>query len=238
MPENKEAVETHEGFIALDRHQKDVNVQHKKFRDTERLLSKSDERANSLAKELEELKSSSVDLTIPPVPDQYSDNFETDIAKRDEAVKRKAEYDAQQERIAADQKRQDDAKVAESNTREQEQIATFDKNMVTLGLNPIEVKAAADTILGYGISDGLSDFILEDPDGPLLVQYLKDNPVELESMNSMSTLSLYNHINADVRAKASLLKPKTSNAPNPPIVLDGGGAPESPESWEKGAVYE
>lgn len=110
--------------------------------------------------------------------------------------------------------------------------------MVTHGLNPIETKAAADTIVNYGISDTFQDILLEDPDGPLFVNYLSQNPVELEEMNRMTTLQLVNHLNGDIRSKASLLKPKTSDAPDPPIILRGSGVPEQKESWEQGVIYE
>ncbi len=71
-----------------------------------------------------------------------------------------------------------------------------------------------------------------------VVQYLATNPVETDEINRMTTLQRVNHLNKEVRPKALLLKPTTSNAPDPPIVLDGGGAPETKETWEKGAVYE
>jgi len=231
-------VETHEGFIGLDKHQKEVNHQHRKFRDEERDRVKAEERASTAEKQLEELKQKQAVVEIPPVPDQYSETYQEDIRARDEAIAAQTKQNAANETAVAERKTKDEARVADENVALEKRVAAFDSNMVTHGLNPVETKTAADTIINYGISDTFQDILLEDPDGPLFVNYLSQNPVELEEMNRMTTLQLVNHLNSDIRAKASLLKPKTSNAPNPPLTLRGGGAPEQKESWEQGAVYE
>ena len=247
MPENVEEVipgeetppeEKHDGFIALDKHQKDVNVQHKKFRDEERGRVKAEERTNAAEKELEKLKAKQAEVVIPPVPNRYSETFDADILTRDTAIKQQADLDAEQTRLADERKKDDEVRLTEESAAMNEKVAAFDSNMVTHGLNPAETKKAADTVIGYGISTTFQDVLLEDPDGPLLVTYLSQNPVELEDMNRMSVLQLVNHLNGDIRQKASLLKPQTSNAPNPPTTIKGGGAPEQKEDWEKGAQYE
>lgn len=230
--------ETHEGFIALDKHQKDVNVQHKRFRDEERGRAKEKGRADAAEKELEELRGQTAEVVIPPVPDQYSETYQADIKARDDAIATKAEQDAATERATAERKTRDDARLAEQNEVIEKNVALFDSNMVSHGLNPVEVKTAADAVISFGISAQFQDVLLEDKDGPLMVKYLAAHPIETEEINRMSTLQLVNHLNGEVRPKALLLKPQTSNAPDPPIVLDGGGAPETKQSWEKGAVYD
>ena len=236
--QSEQPEEAHDGFIRVDKHQKDVNVQHKKFRDEERGRVKAEERADTVQKELDELKGQNATVAIPPVPDQYSETYAADVASRDEAIRKQADQDAAQQRQEAQRKEKDEARVASENEALNKRVAGFDSNMVTHGLNPVETKAAADTVIAYGISNTFQDVLLEDPDGPLFVTYLSQNPVELEEMDRMSTLQLVNHLNGDIRQKASLLKPKTSGAPNPPITLSGGGVPELKESWEEGAKYE
>jgi len=230
--------ETHDGFIALDKHQKDVNVQHKKFRDEERGRTTAEQRADGLQQELDDLKGQQVKVEIPPVPNRDSETYEADVAARDEKIVAKAEQGAEVTRQTEARKEKDEARLAGEEAAIKEKVAGFDANMVTHGLNPVVTKKAADTVIAYGISENFQDVLLEDPDGPLFVQYLADNPVELEEMNGMSVLQLVNHLNGDIRAKASLLKPQTSTAPDPPITLKGGGAPEMKEEWEEGAKYE
>lgn len=230
--------EAHDGFIKLDKHQQDVNRQHKKFRDEERAKAKESGRADAAEKELEELKAKTSEVVIPPVPDRYSDTYDADIKERDEAIAAQSQQSAANEVAAAERQKKDDARKTEAEKALIKRVADFDTNMVSHGLNPAETKKAADTVIDYGISELFQDVLLEDPDGPLFVQYLAANPVEVEEMNRMSARQLVNHMNGDIRQKALLLKPKTSDAPDPPPRLKGGGAPEQRENWEKGAVYE
>ena len=233
-----EEKETHEGFIDLESHQKDVNVQHKKFRDQERGRVAAEERAATAERKFQELQSRNNAVVIPPIPDKYSDNFDAEMRSRDRAIEAKTAQDAELKQAQDQRLKDNEASVATQNQAITDKVAGFDSNMVALGLNPVETKADADAVISFGVSNNFQDILLEDPDGPLLVKYLAANPIEVEKMNGMSTLGLVNHINSDVRAKASLLRPQTSNAPNPPIVLDGGGAPTTAEAWEKGAKYE
>ena len=230
--------EKHDGFIALDKHQKDVNVQHKKFRDEERGRVAAEDRATKAEKDLEDLKGQSVPVEIPAIPDRYSDTYDADMATRDEAIKAQTAQEAEGKRKDDQRTEEQEAAATREESAMQERVAGFDSNMVTHGLNPANTKAAADKVIEYGINDTFTDILLEDPDGPLFVQYLADNPVELGEMNGMTPLKLVNYMNGDIRAKALLLKPQTSNAPDPPITPRGGGVPEQQEPWEKGAKYE
>lgn len=232
------AEETHEGFISLEKNQEEVNKQHKKFRDEERLRVVDTARADKAENELKELRAKNAEVIIPDVPDQYSDDFAKKIVERDNAITRKAELGAEERSKDEQNNREADERKTRQVAEIQKKVQAFDSNMVNLGLNPAATKEAADTVLGYGISDNFQDILLEDPDGPLFVQYLANNPTEIEELNGMSMLQLVNHLNGDIRQKASLLKPKTSNAPDPPVTLKGGGVGEIQEAWEKGARYE
>lgn len=233
-----EKIETPPGFIALDKHQKDVNVQHKKFRDEERGHVKAIARAENAEKELAELRADQAQTEIPPAPDPYSATYADDIASRDEAIRTHAAQSAQIKQAEDDQLREKEAGAALDAEQARERVSVFDANMLALGLDPVGTKGAADRIVEYGISPALEAHVLEDPDGPLMVTYLSQNPVELEELNGLSAYQLANRLNSDIRPKASLLKPKTSNAPAPPDTVVGGGVPEHSESWEAGAKYE
>ncbi len=238
VEEVTEEKETHDGFIDLESHQKDVNVQHKRFRDEERGRVKEQERADAAEKELEELKGNQAEVVIPPVPDKYSETYDADVKERDDAIAAQARQTADNEQAETKRKEKDEAREAEESTALNKRVATFDSNLVNHGLNAPEVKAAAETVIGLGISNTFQDILLDDKDGPLFVKYLAEHPIEAEQMNAMTTMGLVSHLNDDIRPKALLLKPQTSNAPEPPVTLEGGGAPETKETWEKGAVYE
>lgn len=222
-PPVEEPEEKHEGFVKVDDSQKDINKQHKKFRDEERSHVKTQAELDGVNKELADLKAQSVDTTIPALPDKFDDDFEQKMQVRDDAIKRSTAHDAEQTRLeeASKTKEKEQTDLNEESLRSK--ITVFDANMVQLGLNPAETNKAANMIADYGVSDVLQDILLEDEEGPLMVAYLANNPVELEQLNGMSALQLVNHLTTEVKPKASLLKPKTSEAPNPPVILSGGG---------------
>ena len=234
--EQVEKVETPEGFVPIEQNQEEVNKQHRKFRDAERVATAAQAKADALQKELDEVKSQSVDLTVPTV-DPFSETFEADLKTRDEAIQRVTTHNATVSNLETEQQKTHEAKIAQDEAALKEKVASFDSNMLTLGLKPIDVKQAADTVINYGISDTFQDVLLEHPEGPLLVQYLANNPIELEAVNGMSVLQMVDHLKSDIGPKASLLKPKTSQAPDPPITLDGGGVGEVQEPWEDGVKY-
>jgi len=235
--EEKAEVETHDGFVSLADNQAQVNKQHRKYRDAERDAARAATEREALQKELDDLKAASVDLSVPDVPDPYSETFQADIAERDAAIQRKTEHEAQLKTADAAKQRTEEANLKIDEEKLREKIAGFDKRMNEHGLNPVEVKQAAETIIDYGASESMQDILLEDVDGPLMVAYLAKNPLEIENLNGMSTLALVNHLNTEIRPKASLLKPKTSDAPDPPMILSGGGAAELEDPLLKGAKF-
>ena len=225
----------HDGFISDDKHAHRIGVQHKKFRDEERRANELDQQLSEATKKLDALAVTEVE--IPQVPDPLSDTYVEDVQKRDTAIQQKTELDVSIARKAEVEKQKDEARVTKEAANLTQKIARVEANTVTHGLNPLEVKQAADTVIANGVSEMFADMLLEDPDGPLMVAYLKDNPVEQDEMNRMTPLQLVTHLNA-IRPKASLLKPQTSNAPDPPITLTGGGVEELEDPLLKGAVFE
>jgi hypothetical protein len=65
--------------------------------------------------------------------------------------------------------------------------------------------------------------ILSDPEGPLVTEYLKQNPVEALNLNAMNPVQAGMALNA-IKDKARELKPKTTAAPKPPTKVETSGA--------------
>ena len=235
-PESKEP-EAPEGFISKEDAQKDINRQHKKFRDEERARKKVEAEAERLRTERDELKAKTSDVTVPPPPDPYSENYADEIRARDEAIQQKAAHDVEVAQNEAAQARVAEQAKNDEQAALEEKVRSFDAATIQLGLQPGDVKKAADTVINYGISETLEDVIIEDPEGPLLVAYLASNPVELESLNGMSAYQLFNTL-GELKAKASTLKPQTSQAPPPPDILEGGGGGDIEDPALKGVIYE
>ena len=165
--------------------------------------------------------------TIPPMPDAFDDDYESKVKARDEALIANANYNAQnQAYLQQQQLTQQQAAQAK-----QEQIGKsmqdYTSKAVELGIKQEELQAAGNTVASYGLSDDLVMHILADSDGPLITKHLAANPQEGYQLASMSPYQVGSFLDG-IKAKASALKPKKTNAPAPAERLTGNGAdPES-----------
>lgn len=102
----------------------------------------------------------------------------------------------------------------------------------------IEQMQMNEQVLGNaGINAELGGFIMADPNGAKIADYLAKNPDQMQSLNGMSPLQAAVVISNDIKVKA--MGPSVaSGAPDPVDQLEGGGARESDSFTEKcpGAV--
>ena len=187
-------------------------------------------------KELESKQSPEFDGVVPSMPDPFDDDFESKVKAREEALQRKAHADAiamQQREAEAEAQRKREREEFE---RQQKLQADFKKNASDLGVDQQSLADAAQAVVNYGVTPDIENAILSDANGPLILQYLAANPLELSDLIEANPLKA-GMLLADVKSKSLSLKPKPSSAPPPPQALDGRGAPQK-ERGPKGATFE
>lgn len=196
-------------------------------------------RADDLERRLKELESKQnpeFDGVVPSMPDPFDDDFDSKVRAREEALQRKARADA-----IAMQQREAEAEAQRKREREefeqqQKLQADFKKNASDLGVDQQSLADAAQAVINYGVTPDIENAILSDANGPLMLQYLAANPLELSDLIEANPLRA-GMLLADVKSKSLSLKPKLSSAPPPPQALDGRGAPQK-ERGPKGATFE
>jgi hypothetical protein len=215
-----------------DGFKKAIDKQHKKFREQER-------RANDLEQRLKDFESkqpdSMVDFIVPPIPDSWDENYEAKIRQRDEALRKQA-----QNEFASTQRKEQQA-----NTERESQRAEYDRaqalqkqfaaNTQRLGLKEDEMMRSQNAVVEYGITPELANALLEDSDGPLMVQHLEANPLDLYDITQASPLKS-GLLLAQVKAKAASLRKKVSSAPDP-ANSSSGRAVGKKDRGPKGATY-
>ena len=227
--ENTEAEADNSGHI------KAINKQHRKFRDEER-------RANALQQELDDLKSKQAPvlpaepITIPALPDSWDENYEQKMQQRDDAIRQNASAQA-----AKSQREQANAITQQQTQREevrrtQELQDTFTGNAKKLGVSDQALQQAQDTVVGYGISPEIATAVLQDSDGPLILQHLAANPMELYDLTTGNQFEAGQKW-ASIKSKSAALKPSKTNAPAPATKVSGSGSPPV-KAGPKGATYE
>jgi hypothetical protein len=195
------------------------------------------EEAESRLKELEEKATPKFDGSIPEAPDPFDDDFESKMRAREDAIARKAQADA-----FATQQREQQAEQQRKREREEFQKAeeikhNFWKNADSLGVSEESLRTSAGAIVKQGVTPEVEDFIMQDKEGPLMVQYLAANPLELEVILEETNPMKVGAMLSELKNKSSSLKPKTSNAPNPPDIVDGE-TPSCNQRGPKGATFE
>jgi len=194
--------------------------------------------AEELKKQLEDVRSKIPQETRPAIPDvdPYSDSYEDDLRKRDEAIRQAVLYDKQQEYKAE----QDSKAKLEAESKKKEEFAktvnTYNERAVKLGVSEAELQAAGNAVVNYGINEQVASFILNDDQGPLITKYLAQNPLELETLSQLDPMNAAIRIQTEIKQKASTLGVKTPTAPNPVEPLSGSGMPLK-EKGPKGATY-
>jgi len=177
--------------------------------------------------------------TIPPMPDPFDDDFDDKVKARDQAIIANANYNAQNQAYL--QQQQDSQQQAAQAKQEQigKSVQDYTSKAVGLGIKQEELKAAGNTVAGYGLSDDLVMYILADSDGPLITKYLAANPRDGYQLASMSPYQAGSFLDG-VKAKAGALKPKKTNVPNPATNLQGNGVDPSKTKYKNlgGTKYE
>lgn len=217
---------------------KGVNKQHARYREEERRANKLEKERNALKDELEAIEANKGDVNIPSIPDPFDDDFEEKVKVRDEAIMQKAAQDAQKNVVIEQQNANNEAAQKAEQERSESLVKGFDSQIVKLGLEPEEIRGAVNTIVEYGISKDVGEFILQHEDGPLITKYLAANPIELDELRNMSPINAALKINSTIKNAASTMKPQASQAPDPAETLSGRGAGEQVNPLIKGVTFE
>ena len=170
---------------------------------------------------------------IPSLPDPYDDDFDVKMSQRDEAIKRVAAYEAQEEINQARLQEQHRLRQEVLNKSLVESVKTYSDRARTLNISENELKVAGQTVAAYGIHDSVADFILQDDKGPAITAYLARNPDMLETISKMNPIHAALHITNNVKPKLSA----KTELPEPAETLSGGGVTKG-QRGPKGAKFE
>ena len=208
--------------------QKAIDRQHRKFRDEER-------RRMELEKELEENRAKlaqyekdTSEIVVPPMPDQWDEDYDEKIRIREAALVKKAQADYdKQAKQDADFRAQQEAQL-KAQQAQQEMLEGYAKRAEEQGIKEQDLIVAANRVADIGVDPAIATFLLTDKDGPLITAYLADsrNTVELHEIATMSPVAFGEKI-AELRQKSTSLRKNSSDAP-PPVddVVNSGGKPD------------
>lgn len=172
---------------------------------------------------------------IPPMPDQYDDNFDELMATRDKAIADGAAFDASAEHSAQATRDREQQQQNDQLGQLQTKVDSYAKRAGDLGISADALRIAGGAVKAHGIDPELAMHIIGDDMGPAITKHLADNPQVLDQVAEMSPMQAAIFIETNV--KPSLSGKPSTNAPLPAQTIKGGGAPPS-ERGPEGATFE
>jgi hypothetical protein len=205
-----------------ERINKATHLKHKAERATQAATKK----AEDLQARLDAIESAKPAPAISDIPDREfmsDEEFTAAQAARDEQVRAAAAHsNAAVVRQQQAQQQQNDA-IADQNRRVAESAQTYRNRATELKVTDEQLNTAANVINDYGMSNDVAQFILDDPNGPLITTYLAKNQSILQEMAQMSPMQAAVMISQKISPKFASTKPVNSQAPAPLDRIKGSG---------------
>lgn len=203
------------------------------------------QRAEEAERKLVELQAQMPKVEAPGIPDTpnpddfYSDPDGLKAAqdKRDEAIKQRAEFDLQQSWETSQLQNQTNQRAQETVQKQQEAIVGYAKTAETFGIKSEQMQKDAAMVSQSGLAQGIQDHLVSDAQGPLIINFLATNMLELDKIRSMDPIRAGIYIANEIKPKLAGIR-KTTQAPNPADIVGGQGAPEKVPSSIRGAKFE
>ncbi len=197
---------------------------------------KAERKAEAAEKRLQEMEASKPAPVVeseaaPALPDDMYDDeamrkYHIDTA----AYNRKLAEDSGK---SAYQKQQEAANQAAEQAKQQESISSYVSNAQRDGVDLDKLRAAEKVLVDSGIKPELGQYLLTDPNGAKIAEYLHDNPAEMHEILNMNATGAAVKIATEIKAKALSTTPKVSNAPDPIEAISGGGYAEKDDFSRK-----
>jgi hypothetical protein len=188
-------------------------------------------RADALEVKLKELEAAQVapaqaptTITAPKMPDDVYD--EGSMAKYHSDMQAYSVSVAQEAANKTFDTRQQQDRQQQAQQSQQTAISTYANNAARDGVDMDKLRAAEQMLNQAGISDSLGSYIMGDPNGGKIVEYLGDNPSEVYELLKLDPVSAGIKIANELKPRALSTTPRVSNAPEPTPSITGGGVSE------------
>lgn len=219
--EHEEKPQVDEEAAKQEAIQKAINKKHFEAKQAER------ERDEALAKvaEFEQKKREELAAqagNIPPLPDPFDDDYEQQLKAREDALIAQANYNAQNQAYLHSQQIQQQQEAQAKQQAQAKLEQDFLTNARSTGAKDDEIVSVVNTLVQAGLQGDLGSAIMADKDGFFIAKHLAENPMEAYELSTMNPI-LAGAKYAELRSKASALKPQVSKAPKPVTNLQGNG---------------
>jgi hypothetical protein len=214
--------------------QKAINKSHREAREAERKTAELQTKLDEIETEKQEKLAASV-ANIPDLPVYPSEPFDANYAEqvanynqaiidRDAKIQAKATFDANQN-ILTQQTQYQQQQQAQVKANEMAELSnSFFGNARDTGATDTEINSVINLLNNAGMTGDLGAAIMTDKtDGYFIAKHLAENLVEVHELMAINPIMAGAKL-AEIKAKASALKPNTTQTPKPTQDIKGAGA--------------
>jgi hypothetical protein len=177
---------------------------------------------------------------VPALPDPFAlsdEEYKRQIMHREQALISAVAYDTRMQMLQNQQAQMNHEAAQKQQEVLVEKVQSYAQRAKSLGVKAEELQAAGSIVGQFGIDDSLVQYILEDDHGPLITKYLSQNVGLLDSLRQMHPTRAAVMIATEIKSKATALKPKFTNAPDPVRRPQPSGI-QAKAKGPKGATFE
>jgi len=164
---------------------------------------------------------------MPEAPSVPSDTYDTEAMQKYHADM--IAYTSKVAQATSKSTFQEQQQAALNSTKQVEQqqaISAYADNAIKDGVDIEKLIGAEKTLVNEGIDPVLGEFIMSDPHGGKIVEFLHNNPAVRHELLSLSPMNAGIKIASEIKALALSTTPKVSNASDPLPDIHGGGTVE------------
>jgi hypothetical protein len=221
----------------IDSVQKAINKQHYKFQEERRRAEAEKARADALEQKLRQQQPMRRPV-VPPMPDAFDSEFEQKMKFREKAIGDQKAFDIQMEMQQRMQQQRQQDMATKQQQKVQESVQKFQERATALKIDPQQMIEHENVVGTYIQDPQIANFLLADKQGPLLVKYLAENPMELMEISALDTVNAVAKIARDVLPKVTSAPSSISRTPAPSKEVSGRGAADTKDPALDGLVLE
>ena len=236
---SEDSEETHDKPIFTEKQQRifDEAIGKKTFK-----LREMERESEQLRRRLEEIEKPVTQSRpqVPALPDPFAvsdEEYKRQIMHREQALISAVAYDTRMQMLQNQQAQMNHEAAQKQQEVLVEKVQSYAQRAKSLGVKAEELQAAGSIVGQFGIDDSLVQYILEDDHGPLITKYLSQNVGLLDSLRQMHPTRAAVMIATEIKSKATALKPKFTNAPDPVRRPQPSGI-QAKAKGPKGATFE
>lgn len=172
-----------------------------------------------------------IDIPAPQLPDDIYDEdamrkYHADMIEYTSKVTEANANSAYEQRLKTEEEKQRQVK-------KQELLSSYANNALKDGVDLDKLRAAEQSLVSAGISSELGTFLIKDPNGGKIAEYLHDNPALMHEVLSLDPVSAGIKIVNEVKPQALSMTPKISKAPEPVTEVVGSAGGGDKDDFER-----